>query len=86
MINRQGVTTFHMDDVRDEQALRIRAVELAIELGGYAGDTEGLVKSAEEILAFIMPEQPENGTTVSTAEGSSSGKDAPKSKLVHFAS
>ena len=86
MINRQGVTTFHMDDIRDEQALRIRAVELALQnsLPGTAAETT--VKEAETILAFIMPEKPENGATVSTAEGSSSSKDAPKSKLVHFAS
>ena len=86
-ITRQGVTAVHMDDAMDEQALRVRAFELAQKNTVPGVSVDEVLADAEKILKFITPETTGTAESVgSTSSGSSSDGSAPKSKLVHFAS
>lgn len=87
MTTRQGVTAIHLDDAREEQSLRIRAVELAQVNISPDTPVDQILEGAEKILAFITPKTVgEDGMPVSVSKGDDSESKSPKSKLVHFAS
>lgn len=55
MVTRQGVSIIHEDDLREEQALRVRAVELAVQTFEYS-EVGWLIKDAQAILDFLTPD------------------------------